>query len=388
MAPRRRTLVEDPGVVTGHYMTRPDLDGPQRPHHGDQICVSEPLQVLDGAAVRLRLGSLGHAPDQLLGQLRGLEMCPGKLQCGPELLQHVTHPATSTGEMEDEVGAHSGPAKPGPIDDCLVELFGGGDPIVDQMEYFPPHRLLEPIGQVTLDLLLDHEGVHAQILIEVGRSFHGRPIGLAPWHHLDEGKEVHRVEGMAHQEPLGVPERSLHLGRKQPGGAGGNDHLAPGETIELGVNRLLDVQVLWNVLLDEVGGLGHIGRRAQPGHPARIGAGKHSQLSGRRPGSVDAITEALFGTVGGIGRHHVEAPGKGADSPSCPDDSGANQADDRGHKGKSGTSNSTPHSSRAHSPTVAWIEPCLLSKVAWRASGSGAVCQTPGCMLSPYPPSE
>src|SRR4029453_16096941 len=58
-------------------------------HDADQAVVAEALELLDRPALGLGLGALDHAVDELLGEVRRLELGPRQLQSRAELLEHV-----------------------------------------------------------------------------------------------------------------------------------------------------------------------------------------------------------------------------------------------------------------------------------------------------------
>ena len=165
---------QDAGLPLGHQAAGADAARPQRPHHRQQAVVPLPLQLRDGPPASLVLAARGHGLDQVIGELGRFQAGPRQLQRGPELAQHVAHPALASGQVEGEVGAHGRPAQTGAVDDRVVELGRGGDAAVHHVQVLAPQRFLQAVRQVALDLVAYQQRVHHQVVV-VG---HGRGDGL------------------------------------------------------------------------------------------------------------------------------------------------------------------------------------------------------------------
>jgi hypothetical protein len=163
-----------------------DVVLPQHLLDGDQIIVAQPLEFTNRAAAGLCLCALDHAIDQLLGELGSLELGPRPLQAGPELREHMPHPALAAREVVDQIRAHRRPAQTGPINNGLVEFAGGGHAVIHQVQNFAPQRFLQTIGQVARHLAPHMQWMHADIGEESRRGVDGALLRLLPAHQFDQ----------------------------------------------------------------------------------------------------------------------------------------------------------------------------------------------------------
>ena len=203
---RGRSGGQDPGLPLGDYAARADAARSQRPHHRQQAVVPLPLELGDGPTAGLVVAARSHGLDQISGQLGCLQPGPRQLQRGPELAQHVAHPALAPGQVEGEVGAHRRPAQAGAVHDRVVQLGGGGSAVAHQVKVLAPQRLLEAVRQVALDLVAHQQRMHDQVVV-VGHCGRDRLLGgCLAGNHLDQGQQVHRVERVADEKPLRVAQ--------------------------------------------------------------------------------------------------------------------------------------------------------------------------------------
>ena len=163
----------------------------------------------------------------------------------------MLHPRLAAREAVEEEGAHDAPAKAGAVGDRLVDLPGGGNPVVDEVQGLPPYRFEEAVRDERVDLGVEHEGVHADRSVEAGgpslRLFGG---GFAP-DHLDEGQQVDGDEGVADEHSLRRRAVRLEAAREEPRGRGGDDRVGgrgPARASEEGALHLL---ALGRALLNE-----------------------------------------------------------------------------------------------------------------------------------------
>ncbi len=68
------------------------------------------------------------------------------------MIQHVAHAAFAARQVEDQAGAPDRPAQARTVGDRRVQLLGGRDTVIDQMQDFAPERLLQPIGKKARNL--------------------------------------------------------------------------------------------------------------------------------------------------------------------------------------------------------------------------------------------
>ena len=180
----------------------PVVVGAEPLHDGHQAVVPKPGELANGAPRSLRVGLLGDAVRERCGQLRPFDARPGKRNGRPELLQEVAHPRLAARETAEQEGAHDAPAKAGAEGDRLVDLRGGGDPVVHEMERLAPHRFEETVGDEGVDLRVEGERMHPDRPVEGGGPFLRFPGRGLPAHHLDEGQQVDGDERVAHHDPL------------------------------------------------------------------------------------------------------------------------------------------------------------------------------------------
>ena len=206
-------------------------------------------RMLRPAACASGLG--GDAVGKLVGQLRPLDARPGEGEGRAELLQEVAHPRSPAREAVEEEGAHDAPAKPGAVGDRFVDLRGGGDPVVDEVEGLAPHRFEEAVGDERVDLRVEDERMHPDRPVEGGGPLLRLPGRGLPTHHLDEGQQVDGDEGMAHHDPLRPGAARLEAAREEPRSRGGDDRVGGRGPARAGEEGALHLLALGHALLDE-----------------------------------------------------------------------------------------------------------------------------------------
>ena len=277
-------------------------------HYRDQAVVAKLDEFADAAPCGLCVG-LGSDPGrERLCKRRPFDARPGKAEGRPELLEKMLHPRFPAREAVEEEGAHDAPAKTGAVGDRLIDLPGGGDPVVDEVEGLAPDRFEEAVRDECVDLRVEHEGMHADRSVEVGGvflRFRGRGVSAD---YLDEGQQVDGDEGVADEDSL--PRRAVRLeaAREEARGRGGDDRVGASGPARASEEGALHLLALGRALLNEgrpldrfldarhdldpAGGNGR--REGEPG----VGAGRVLErlvdpVPGARVGIVDPDVDAV-----------------------------------------------------------------------------------------------
>ena len=311
---------EERRLVAAQHGARPVAVEAQALHHRNQAVVAQPRQVPDGPAGRLGVG-LGDDPgDQIVGELRPLEMGPRELEGRSELLQEVAHSCLTPGQPVGEKGSHDAPAKAGTVDDGLIDLVCSGGPVVDEVQGLPPHRLQEPVRDEGVDLGIQHERVHSDRTVDGRGPRLGLGGGLAPAHHLDQRHQVDGVEGMADAHPPRRRAIGLQAARQQAGGRGRDDHVLRGRPARLREQAALHVLALRRALLDEVGVRDRFRDVRGRGDPAGRDGGREGQAGVGAPRVFQRFRQPGRRARVRIVDAHVDAVHREPRRPSGPDD--------------------------------------------------------------------
>ena len=214
-SPDRRCM--DASLPLGDDPTRPEVERAQGTHHVDDVVVAQALEFGDRTPIGLFETAVGHRLHQVVGELGGDQPRPRQLQRRTELAEHVPHALFTAGQVEGEVGAHAGPTQSGTVGDGVVQFGRRGDAVVDEVEDLTPERLLEPVGEVALDLGAYEERVHHEVVVVNPGHLHRFRGGLPAGDDLDQGQQVDGVEGVADQDTFGMLTALLEAGRKQSG---------------------------------------------------------------------------------------------------------------------------------------------------------------------------
>ena len=143
------------------------------------------------------------------------QLGPWQFQRRSELVERVPHALLAAGEVKREVGAEPCPAKAGTIGGGVVQVACGSHAVVDQMEDLPPHRLLEPVGQVTRYFSTDDEGIHVQKVVHLFGPLDRFVRGEVATDDLAQREQVDRVERVADDDSLRMPTVRCDAGGKQ-----------------------------------------------------------------------------------------------------------------------------------------------------------------------------
>src|SRR5215472_15389690 len=118
-----------------------------------------------------------------------------------EMREVVLEAALAAAEMGAHRGAHEGPAQPDALGHGGVDIREVADSGLDQAVGFLPDRVLQPVGDEGLDLLLEAQGTLADGGVEGdGPVEHlcGRRLRA---NHLHQRYQMRRGEGMADDDP-------------------------------------------------------------------------------------------------------------------------------------------------------------------------------------------
>ena len=276
---------------------------------------------------RLGIRLVGDGVDQLVGELGDVhQLRPRPRERLTELGDEVAHAGLAAGDPVGLEQAHLRPAQTEAVADRVVDLFGGGDAVVDHPERFTPDRFEEAIGDEGVDLHTDVQRLHAR-----GRVDRHRPVDRSErrafaTHHLDQRQQVHGVERVPDDEPFGVGHLGLEVGGLEARGRRCDQGAGRRGSLDVGEDRPLQRQPLRHRLLDEVG----IGDRLVDRSSDRqiaLPVGRQAQLF---PGvdcvGVDLAGDAL-GVGGGVGDGDVDPVQDEARRPARPDDTAADGGD-------------------------------------------------------------
>ena len=109
---------------------------------------------------------------------------PGLRHSGGTVCEPVDRPVNK--RHLEMVHAHQGPTQARTINNRLVQLIGGGDAVIDQMQGLAPQRLLQTVGQMAIDLAPDNRGMHADPAIKIGRPPNYGQVGFGAADHFDQ----------------------------------------------------------------------------------------------------------------------------------------------------------------------------------------------------------
>ena len=192
--------------------------------------------------------------EQLVGELGDVgQLRPRPGQRRAELGHEVTHAGLAAGDPVGEERPHEAPAQPGAEADGVVDLLDRGHAVVDQPERLAPQRLEQPVGDEPVDLRAAAAAVASRRRRRpsAARST-GRGDVSRSTDHLDQRQQVHGVERMADDKPLGVVHLGLQLGWQQARGRRREHHRRPGRGPAGGEQRLASAPSARGALLHEV----------------------------------------------------------------------------------------------------------------------------------------
>ena len=156
---------------------------------------------------------------------------------------------------------HDGEAESGAVHERGVDVLGGGDAVVDEVQRLAPQGLLESVADIARHLLAHPDHVHADALVEGVGAVLGLRRGLVTAQHLDQGQDIDRVERMADADAFRVLALGLNFAGQQSRRTRGDDHIGPHRRVDTAVQIDLYLDDLGGVFLDKVGvghGLGQV----------------------------------------------------------------------------------------------------------------------------------
>ena len=174
-------------------------------HHVDQHGVALGFNLGDCPACGLGVGAVDQALLEGLIPFGELQVSPRQFQCGVKLLDEIAHAARAAAHVVSQERAHEGPAHACRINNGIVNVAGGGNVLVQDMQRFAPQGFLQPVTDVTVNFLLEAQDLHAHLL-EIGRgSVHRGAARLVAGHQFDQRQQIDGIERVADDHTLRVP---------------------------------------------------------------------------------------------------------------------------------------------------------------------------------------
>ena len=250
---RCRTATEERLFEIRERATRAVVVSAQALHDRDEAVVAQRFEFANRGGARLGIRLRTDRVEQFIGELRHVhELRPRPLERRAELGHEVAHARLAAGDAIDEERAHERPAQSRAETHRVVDLLGGGDAVVDEPQGLAPQCLHQSVGDEAVDLLLQHERLHADVGVDLARSVLRRLRRAITAADLHERHQVHGVERMADDEALRVDHVALDLGGEESRG-GGSEHGVAGCCLAgLGEHLLLQLESLGQALLHEV----------------------------------------------------------------------------------------------------------------------------------------
>ena len=177
----------------------------------------------------------------------------------------MAHAALSPGDAIRLKRPHLRPAEAEAEPDRVIDLLGRRDAIVDEPQGLPPHRLEQAIGNERVDFLADVKRVHAERPVRVHCPVDRSERRLVTADNFDEWQEVHRVEGVRHDESFRVIHRRREVRWLIARRRRCNERVELSGIINLGERAVLDVDPLWYRFLNEACPVDSLGNRVDDG---------------------------------------------------------------------------------------------------------------------------
>ena len=211
----------------------------------------------------------------------------------------------------------------------VVRVAHGAHALAHQRDLLTPQSVHQAVGDEAVLLLVQHAGCLVVHLVELAGLLNDLLGGLLAAADLDQGQQVGGVEGMAHDDTLGMLRLGRDLGHRGAGGGGGDDAVGGHVLLHDRHHLMLLLQVLRAVLLHEVHagkGLGGVGRDLDL-VPDLLAVIHDAQLHIGVDGALDVGDGAL---LGGLGTHihvHVQPLQGEVGGKAAADGAGAIHAD-------------------------------------------------------------
>src|SRR5258707_4151525 len=151
-------------------------------------------------------------------QIDGSHVLPGLVETRTELLEERFEPTRAATEMERAERTVRRPAQADRARHNVIELVDFDDALNDEVAAFPENRPLQAVRDEAWHFLAYDPRHLAERRVERDRVIHRLRARLLAGNDFDQWNQMGRVEGMAHQQPLG-PGHLERLLRRGPGGA-------------------------------------------------------------------------------------------------------------------------------------------------------------------------
>ena len=242
----------------------------------------------------------------LRGELRLAEVLPPAGHARSEVLQQVPQAAGAAAQRVALERPGGRPAHADRLGDDAVELLRRDDAGQDEVHALPEQRRLQPVGDEPADLAVQRDGLLAQGAVERHRGLDLLRGGRGAGDDLDERHDVRRVERVPDQQAARLGHVAGHVARHEPGRRRQDEGVRRHRLLDVGEQRLLELEALGSVLLhdvdalqrlrepgdrdprEELGGIGPPARRRtappSPARPARRRRG------GRAPAPASRAT--------------------------------------------------------------------------------------------------
>ena len=173
--------------------------------------------------------------------------------------------------------------KPRPVRDGCVEFLGAGRALVDKVQGFAPKRFLQTVGQEAGDFRPHLQRLHAKFGVDFDSAIDVRCRGASAPEHLDQRQQIDRIERMADDDAFGVFAIGLERAGQKAGRTGSDDYLRWRRSIDLGMQKALQVEPFRRAFLHEICLCAGILQRRRAAQPRLAGTRKEPELAERRP---------------------------------------------------------------------------------------------------------
>ena len=177
----------------------------QRPHHRDQIIVADAFKVADAIGPRLRVRLPRDQINKGLVKIGHIhQLGPGPFQCRTELRHEMLHPRFATGNAIRLEQAHLRPPDAKAIADGVVDLFRGGDAVLDQPERLAPDSFEQTVGHMGVDLFAQMQRVHPKPRQQFLGAVYQRAVLPLGRDQFNQRQKVDGVERMGDHDLIGA----------------------------------------------------------------------------------------------------------------------------------------------------------------------------------------
>ena len=248
---------------------------------------------------------------------------------GAELDAAALDAQLAAAQLIVHAGAEGGQTDAGAEGPRVVRVAHGAHALAYQGDLLTPQGVHQPVGDEAVLLLVQHAGSLVVHLVELPRLLDDLLGGLLAAADLDQRQQIGGVEGVAHDDPLGVLSLGGDLGHRGAGGGGGDDAVHRHVLLHHGHHLMLLLQVLRAVLLHKVHArkrLGGIGGDLDL-LPDLLAVVQQTQLHIGVDGTLDVGDRALLGRLRTHVHVHVQALQSEVSGKAAADGAGAIHAD-------------------------------------------------------------